>query len=221
MRKEIRNEINRANAQKSTGPKTTEGKRQSCMNAFKHGLTGQKLILQPDELEAYNRLTNSLLAETNPKTALEHQIAQKIIDSHFRLNRLAGIENNIFNFALMANVTGADVTDNDERLEIMQAQTRAWTDGSSSFDLLGRYEARLSRQALRYSLELERLQGLRTNAARINKERLAIPTEPADNYRDSIDSASFPTNLPSAVMSAHVASMESENVESHQKTAEL
>ena len=217
MRKEIRNEINRANAKKSTGPKTTEGKQQSCMNAFKHGLTGQKLILQPDELQAYDRLTNSLLAETKPKTALEHQIVQKLIDSHFRLNRLAGIENNIFNFALMANVTGADATDTgDERLEIMEAQTRAWTGGSSSFDLLGRYEARLSRQALRYSLELERLQGIR-----LNKERLAIPTEPADNYRDSIDSASFPSNLPSAVMSAHVSSMESENAESRQKSDEL
>ncbi|MGA2714114.1 MAG: hypothetical protein ABSG41_13490 [Bryobacteraceae bacterium] len=213
MRKEIRAEINRANAQKSTGPKTTQGKQQSCMNAFKHGLTGQKLILQPDELEAYDRLTNSLLAETKPKTALEHQIAQKLIDSHFRLNRLAGIENNIFNFALLANITG---TDDDERLEIMQAQTRAWTDSSSSFDLLGRYEARLSRQALRYSLELERLQ-----AVRINKERLAIPTEPTENYRDSIDSASFPTNLPSAVMSATVNSMESENIEAQQKSAEL
>ena len=218
MRKEIRNEINRANSQKSTGPKTTRGKQLTCMNAFKHGLTGQKLILQPDELEAYDRLTNSLLAETEPKTALEHQIAQKLIDSHFRLNRLAGIENNILNFALMANTTG---TNEDERLEIMQAQTRAWTDSSSSFDLLGRYEARLSRQALRYSLELERLQNLRINGTRVNKERLSIPTEPIDNYRDSIDSASFPTNLPSAVMSAHVASMESETAGAEQQHDEL
>jgi hypothetical protein len=218
MRKEIRDEINRANSQKSTGPKTSHGKQQSCMNAFKHGLTGQKLILQPDEMEAYDRLTSSLLAETQPKTALERQIAQKLIDSHFRLNRLAGVENNIFNFELMANVTGADVagTDNEERLDIMQAQTRAWTGSSSSFDLLGRYEARLSRQALRYSLELERLQGVRAR-----KESLSIPTEPIENYRDSIDSASFPTNLPSAVMSAHVASMESDDSGSSQKGAQL
>jgi hypothetical protein len=213
MRKEIRNDINRANAQKSTGPRTTQGKQLTSMNAFKHGLTGQKLILQPDELEAYDRLTNSLLAETQPKTALEHQIAQKLIDSHFRLNRLAGIENNIFNFALMAKFTG---THDDERLEMMQAQTCAWTDRSSSFDLLGRYEARLSRQALRYSLELERLQTMRAR-----KESLQIPTEPIDNYRDSIDSASFPTNLPAAVMSAHVASMESENSGTGQKSDEL
>jgi hypothetical protein len=218
MRKEIRNEINRANAQKSTGPKTTQGKQLTSMNAFKHGLTGQKLILQPDELEAYDRLTNSLLAETQPKTALEHQIAQKLIDSHFRLNRLAGIENNILNFALIQKFTG---THDDERLEIMQAQTCAWTDRSSSFDLLGRYEARLSRQALRYSLELERLQTVRANAMRVHKESLSIPTEPIDNYRDSIDSASFPTNLPSAVMRAHVASMESETAGAGQQRDEL
>jgi hypothetical protein len=153
--KEIRAGINRANAQKSTGPRSIAGKQRSAMNACKHNLTGQSLILQPDEMEAYNRLTAALLSELNPATELERQATQKIIDTHFRLNRIAGIENNIFNFGLIANTTDSP---NDDRVEVMIAQTRAWMERANSFEVLGRYEARLTRQVLQFTLELERLQ---------------------------------------------------------------
>src|SRR5277367_12302 len=123
MHKEIRDEINRANAQNSTGPKTPEGKQRSAMNALKPGLTGQSLMLQPNEMEAYNRLTASMLSDLKPKTEPERQLAQKIIDGHFRLNRLAGVENNMFNFGLIQHTTD---TDHDDRVEAMIAQTRAW-----------------------------------------------------------------------------------------------
>lgn len=42
---------NRLNAQKSTGPKTREGKDASRRNALKSGLTGRGVVL-PEEVEA-------------------------------------------------------------------------------------------------------------------------------------------------------------------------
>lgn len=194
MRQEIRDAINRANAQKSTGPKTIEGKQRSAMNAFKHGLTGQSLILQLDETEAYNRLTNALLTDLKPANEPERQIALKLIDSHFRLNRLAGLENNLLNFSLMENTSE---TPHDDRLEVMIAQTRAWIEHGSSFDLLGRYESRLARQVLKYMLEIERLQSMRrAREASWNCNR-------HEKKRDRFDLASFGGNLPEAVMSAN------------------
>jgi hypothetical protein len=38
LTKELLNEINRANAQKSTGPRSIPGKQRSSMNAVKHNL---------------------------------------------------------------------------------------------------------------------------------------------------------------------------------------
>jgi hypothetical protein len=194
MRQEIRNEINRANAQKSTGPKSIPGKQRSAMNAVKHNLTGQSLILQPDETAAYNRLTNALLTDLKPATELERQVVQKIIDAHFRLNRLAGVENNIFNFSLLDQTTDAG---NDDRVEAMAAQTRAWIERSATFDVLGRYESRLTRQVLQYTSELERLQTLRRH-----RERADSTIHPHETNKDTFDLASFGGTLPEAVMSA-------------------
>ncbi len=42
-----RAQINIANAQHSTGPKTPEGKKKSSLNALRHGLTGQ-IVVMPD-----------------------------------------------------------------------------------------------------------------------------------------------------------------------------
>jgi hypothetical protein len=194
MRKEIRAEINRANAQNSTGPKSIEGKQRASMNACKHSLTGQSLILQPDENEAYNRLTNALLSDLKPRTELERQVVQKIIDAHFRLNRLAGVENNIFNFGLLDNTTE---TPHDDHLEVMIAQTRAWIERSGSFDVLGRSEGRLARHVLQFTLELDRLQSTRSQ-----RERIAADSHQHNRKRDNFDLASFGGTLPDAVMSA-------------------
>src|ERR1035438_6178403 len=139
-------------------PKPVEHKQRSTMNAFKHNITGNNMIMQEHECEKYTELSTSLLREFKCATEMERQIAQKIIDTNFRLNRLAGIENNILNFDMMARETADNP---DDRTEVMFAQPRAWKDESKSFDILGRYEARLTKQLLAYKRELERIQASR------------------------------------------------------------
>jgi len=195
LNKELRAAINRANAEKSTGPRTPEGKQRSRMNAFKHNLTGQSLILQEDELESYQRLSKTFLSDLQPKDELERQMVQKIIDTNFRLNRIASIENNMFNFGLIENETQ---TVHDDRIEVMIAQTRSWMNRSSSFEVLGRYESRLTRQLLLFTRELERLQKDRRDRERIEKENLA-----KEKKQDDFDLASFGTTAPELVMSAN------------------
>jgi hypothetical protein len=47
-------EANRRNALKSTGPKTPEGKAAVRLNALKHGLLSQEILLPGEDEEALN-----------------------------------------------------------------------------------------------------------------------------------------------------------------------
>jgi len=140
-------------------------------------------MLLDTEAAAYNRMAASMLIDLNPKTEPERQIAQKVIDINFRLNRLTTIENNIFSFGLVAGETDAA---HDDRIEVMAAQTRAWIERASSFDCLGRYEARLSRQLLKYQEEFERLQAERKKREFADRHRSRKEIE-----RDKFNPASF------------------------------
>jgi hypothetical protein len=183
LTKKLIQEINRANAQKSTGPRTPRGRQRSCMNAMKHNLSGQHLILQETEVAAYDRMGTAMFVDLKPKSEPEFQIAQKIIDINFRLNRMAAVENNLFEFGLTYAETNCD---HDDRIEVMAAQTRAWKEHASLFDTLGRYEHRLQRQLLAYQKEFERLQAVRKEQERIDKHRSHNEIK-----RDAFDPASF------------------------------
>ena len=183
LTKYLISEINRLNVSKSSGPRTDRGKQRSRLNAVKHNLSGQHLILQESEVEAYNRMSASMLNDLNPKSEPERQIAQKIIDINFRLNRLTAIENNLFTFGFAASEKD---NDNDDRIEIMGAQTRAWTERASTFDVIGRYEARLSRQLLQYQKEFERLQTVRKDQEFRDRHKSAEEME-----QDKFDPSSF------------------------------
>jgi hypothetical protein len=43
---ELQIEANKLNAQRSTGPRTPEGKQRVASNALKHGLTGKQIVSQ-------------------------------------------------------------------------------------------------------------------------------------------------------------------------------
>jgi hypothetical protein len=168
------------------------GKQRSSLNACKHNVTGFHIVLQPEEMEVYNHLSESLIEDLDPRTELEHQTVQKIIDTHFRLNRLAGLENNLFQFGVVDHTTPAP---HDDRVEVMIAQTRVWIEHGASFDILGRCEARLAGQLLRYTLEFERLRQQHHYSDQVQEYFDAHESDPA----------SFGKNPPEIVMSNEIA----------------
>jgi hypothetical protein len=89
-------QANRRNALKSTGPKTPEGKAAVRLNALKHGLLSQEILLPGEDEEALRELGQSLRAELQPVGELESLLVDRIIASYWRLRRLGRVEVGIF-----------------------------------------------------------------------------------------------------------------------------
>src|ERR1700687_700159 len=83
--------INRANAQHSTGPRTEAGKQRSRLNAMRHGLTGQTVVLPEDDLDKYQKCNQEFFTHCKPKGPIEIQFVQTLADT-WRLNRVTVLE---------------------------------------------------------------------------------------------------------------------------------
>ena len=75
---------NKANAERSTGPKTEAGKAASALNNFKFGLTGSTFrVLNFERREEYDQLRKDLFAEWQPSTPTETMLVEKMIQHHW------------------------------------------------------------------------------------------------------------------------------------------
>ncbi|MGA2499750.1 MAG: hypothetical protein ABSH20_18600 [Tepidisphaeraceae bacterium] len=87
-----RTAANRLNAQKSTGPRTAAGKAKSALNALKHGLTSQSPLLPTENPADYNLFAEGYLEELNPQAVEQFNLAQQLILTSWKLNRIPQIE---------------------------------------------------------------------------------------------------------------------------------
>ena len=90
---------NRANAKKSTGPRTPEGKRRSSMNGLVHGLRARKTVLPDDDPRAFAVFARRIRRELAPRGAVEVMAAEGVIHAAWRLRRAGAAEED-----LVANV---------------------------------------------------------------------------------------------------------------------
>jgi hypothetical protein len=87
---------NQANAQLSTGPKTSEGKAKSSLNAVKTGLSGRTVLLHSDDAAVYEQHVRDYEKELRPVGQRECDLAQSIADSAWRLSRIPALEMAIY-----------------------------------------------------------------------------------------------------------------------------
>ncbi|MGH8579131.1 MAG: hypothetical protein ACREVK_03060 [Gammaproteobacteria bacterium] len=85
-------EANRKNAEKSTGPKTAEGKQEVASNAVKHGLFARQLILNDEDPAEYQALVDGLQAALSPVGTLEYALVERIAVTLWRQRRLVRAE---------------------------------------------------------------------------------------------------------------------------------
>ena len=79
---------NRTNAQKSTGPRTNQGKAAASQNSVKHGLLARSNVIMSESQEEFDLHRDLLLEELAPATPMESILAERIVSLSWRLARI-------------------------------------------------------------------------------------------------------------------------------------
>src|SRR5271156_2016960 len=87
---------NRRNALRSTGPRTVRGKSISRINALKHGLSAEHVVLFDEEIEEFERFFRKWMVACKPQGFVEQQLVERIAICAWRLRRVYRIETGLF-----------------------------------------------------------------------------------------------------------------------------
>ena len=85
-------ESNRRNAQKSTGPKTDDGKARASRGAVRHGLTAETVIKLLEDPDDYRAFEQAVTADYDAETAVERELVLRLASLLWRLRRATAIE---------------------------------------------------------------------------------------------------------------------------------
>jgi myo-inositol 2-dehydrogenase/D-chiro-inositol 1-dehydrogenase len=137
---------NRANSQKSTGPRTQEGKSKVAQNARKHNCSQSTLL--PGECTAtYEIHLNEIREELHPQTPLQYHLVSQISQIIWKLQRMADTEKELF--ALNTN-------DNEFPCQTL-ARSFHTNPTSNDFALFERYQRQLRTSWLRLHNQFRQL----------------------------------------------------------------
>ena len=146
-------EANRRNAERSTGPRTQNGKSRSAANALRHGLTAKQIVLFDEKPTDFNAFRTSLLHKLNPNGDLEEVLAERIVVDSWRRRRIPVLEATLYKSSHNEDPNEEDYAD--------EIATWSLRNCGEAFANLWRHEAALDRSFSRSLHELQRLQAMR------------------------------------------------------------
>lgn len=173
-----RNEINRRNALRSTGPRTQAGRAVSSMNAVRHGGYSAAVAILGEDPEGFDALATELINSLQPIGPLEHRIVSRLASLWWRLERAVRAEreglkttlelarhalgrSRLLTFDPFEEVLPVPAPDYTE--PVYTAFT--WGFAADGIERLQRYEGQLERSFFRVQHELESIQARRRGQA--------------------------------------------------------
>ncbi|MCC6362328.1 MAG: hypothetical protein IT165_02330 [Bryobacterales bacterium] len=103
-----RAQINRENAQKSTGPQTPAGKAASSRNALKEGFSASFAIVAPEDQQCYDEFLTGLREELQPQGVQEEDLFRRISLASWNIRRIEKLT------CALYEETGADPLASDD-----------------------------------------------------------------------------------------------------------
>ena len=142
----------RANAQKSTGPRTTAGKATSRFNALKHGIYAVHQIMFDETPEDLAELSDEYHALCSPADSKQRFHVDAMVHNEWRLRRIRRVEAGLWDRARdLFLVKNIEVT-------LTCTSADAFATDSGTFERLQRVANACERAYHRASHELDRLQ---------------------------------------------------------------
>jgi hypothetical protein len=192
MASEAQIQANRLNAQKSTGPRTAEGKAAVAQNAVKHGLLAEQAVIKGEDPGEFEFYREQMLGELAPAGALESILAERAVGLAWRLRRAERIQTQVFDAMLdrdaanpvrklLQSMRGrndepsADAP--DDELALGRAVVRDFSN-ARVLDRLGLYERRIEHSLYKTLDELEKLRLLRELQTPTSAEPTPEPHRP-------------------------------------------
>jgi hypothetical protein len=83
---------NRANAKRSTGPNTSGGKARSRMNAWKHGLRAETVVIAGEDAKDLQAIQRELWEEYQPEPGMESLLVERLAHYAWRMRRAVVFE---------------------------------------------------------------------------------------------------------------------------------
>jgi hypothetical protein len=160
---------NRANAQKSTGPRSAAGKMRVRRNALTHGLYAETAPDAGEDRVAFEHLHEDLQGRFEPEGPAECALVARLAALMWRLSRVPAAEHAVY-AAHEHDFVPANDADDDGDGEIAVDLPELWAAAhcagaiDSAIARLNRHEAHLQRMVTRTLDQLTLLQGLRTGA---------------------------------------------------------
>jgi hypothetical protein len=155
----------RANAQKSTGPQTPEGKARVAQNARRHGLCSDRLVLSTEDQPEFDILYRSYVDRFQPADEIEHDLVDTMVQAKWRERRSVTLESEALEHRIDLFRTRFDDDEEEEEQQEEDSEldlTRQAFECTVKVAPYDRYEGHVSR---RFDRALKQLLLLRKTAA--------------------------------------------------------
>jgi len=176
----------RANARKSTGPRTEFGKAASRFNALKHGIDAKQQIMFTESAEDLAELTAEYHEAHSPSTADERLLVDTLVNNEWRIRRMRCVEAGLWASNLFPDKA---------------ASSDAFKTAGPTFERLQRVVNSCERNYHRASKELRTVVAAREAQLSAAAEVVPAP-QPEESKITSESSASFRTNSKTAATAA-------------------
>jgi hypothetical protein len=124
---------NRANASHSTGPKSSAGKAKSRLNALKHGLRSEQIVIPGEDPRAFDAECAAWSADWQPKSHTRAILVERAAATSWRLRRCVRIEGTRLRQLSLNNL---DAFDNAVAKRVLGSVNRLRTEPAQAVDEL-------------------------------------------------------------------------------------